>query len=291
MNRPDPPRWRTLLVLGRVSNLPTVWTDCLAGWWLAGGGYPERLPALFLGTSLLYIAGMFLNDALDEQFDRQRRPERPIPSGRISGAMVWRYGWLWLALGLAVLAFAGAAAAIYGVILAGFILLYDAVHKYVTASPWLMGLCRFWVYLIAGAAGGGNNGWNIVCGLALAVYVAGLSLVARRESTPGGGFRVPRWPFILLAAPVVAALLINTGPYLPPILWVGSVFGLWTAFSLRSLWEPVGANLGRIVTGLLAGITMVDWLSVAPDCPRGLSLLFPILLLVTRLAQRLIPAT
>ena len=28
----------TLLALGRVSNLPTVWTNCLAGAMLAGGG-------------------------------------------------------------------------------------------------------------------------------------------------------------------------------------------------------------------------------------------------------------
>src|SRR6202021_3338880 len=84
------PFFRPLLFLGRVSNLPTVWSNCLAGWWLAGGGNFKALPLLLAGTSFLYIGGMFLNDAFDVGFDRQRRAERPIPSGQISLAAVWK---------------------------------------------------------------------------------------------------------------------------------------------------------------------------------------------------------
>jgi len=148
------------------------------------------------------------------------------------------------------------------------------------------------VYLIAAAAAGGVNGWAIGCGAVLAFYVAGLSQFARRESFAGGLNRVVlHWPFLLLAAPLLLAFLMNTGPALTGALWVGVVFLLWTLFSLRSLREPGGAHVGRMVTGLLAGITMVDWLAVAPDCSRGLSVVFPLLLLATRLAQRFVPAT
>ena len=52
---------RTLLILGRVSNLPTVWSNCLAGWLLGGGGSVRRLVLLCLASSCLYIGGMFLN--------------------------------------------------------------------------------------------------------------------------------------------------------------------------------------------------------------------------------------
>src|SRR6187549_3121603 len=93
------PTFRTLLVLGRVSNLPTVWSNCLAGWWLGGGGNSVKLPFLLLGVSLLYVGGMFLNDAFDEPFDRQHRKERPIPSGKISAGLVWRWGFALLAVG------------------------------------------------------------------------------------------------------------------------------------------------------------------------------------------------
>jgi hypothetical protein len=70
-------KFRTLLVLGRVSNLPTVWSNCLAGWWLGGGGNFWKLPFLLLGVSALYTGGMFLNDAFDAEFDRQRRAGTP----------------------------------------------------------------------------------------------------------------------------------------------------------------------------------------------------------------------
>src|SRR5208282_3013153 len=98
-------RFRTLLVLGRVSNLPTVWSNCLAGWWLSGGGNFKSLPWLLGGSSFLYVGGMYLNDAFDVDFDRQRRAERPIPSGQIGRNTVWKLGGAWLALGIILLFF------------------------------------------------------------------------------------------------------------------------------------------------------------------------------------------
>src|SRR5438105_11549728 len=92
-------RVSTFLVLGRVSNLPTVWSNCLAGWWLGGGGNFGNLPFLLAGATFLYVGGMFLNDAFDAEFDRRHRKERPIPSGMIALDSVWRWGLAWLALG------------------------------------------------------------------------------------------------------------------------------------------------------------------------------------------------
>src|ERR1041385_2213876 len=91
---------RTLLILGRASNLPTVWSNCLAGWWLAGGGETWRLVLLCFVATVLYTGGMYLNDAFDAQFDLQHRPERPIPSGAVRAQMVWILGFFWLAAGL-----------------------------------------------------------------------------------------------------------------------------------------------------------------------------------------------
>ena len=44
------PLWRIYLTLGRVSNLPTVWSNCLAGVILAGG-VPNAFPMLALVLS------------------------------------------------------------------------------------------------------------------------------------------------------------------------------------------------------------------------------------------------
>src|SRR3954468_4225694 len=86
------PDLRTLLVLGRASNVPTVWSNCLAGWLISGGGSVGALLLLCAGATALYIGGMYLNDAFDVEFDRLNRNERPIPSGAISVGDVWGYG-------------------------------------------------------------------------------------------------------------------------------------------------------------------------------------------------------
>ena len=280
---------RTLLVLGRVSNLPTVWSNCLAGWWLAGGGNFWKLPFLLLGASALYTGGMFLNDAFDAEFDQQRRASRPIPSGKIPLATVWRFGWGWLALGACCLCFLGKVAAVLALVLVLCILSYNAAHKVVTASPWLMGACRFWVYVIAGTAGGGGLvGWPVWCGAALAFYVAGLSYLARRETSRGP---VPHWPLLLLVTPLVLALLMNQGHALKPAWLAAAIFSFWTARCVRTVFQRGGINVGRIVSGLLAGIILVDWLAIAPQCPPWLGGTLLFLFGATLLLQRFVPAT
>ena len=284
------PQLRTLLVLGRVSNLPTVWSNCLAGWWLGGGGNYWKLPFLLLGISLLYTGGMFLNDAFDEEFDRQRRAERPIPSGKISAPRVWLLGFGQLALGIVLLLFCGKAAAVAAVWLAFFILLYDFTHKIFTASPWLMGACRFWVYVVAGATGAdGLNGFVIFGGVALMLYVVGLSYVARRESFRG---KIPLWPLLLLIAPVILAMLMNAGEFRAAALWISVVLALWLARCLRTTFFGGERNVGWLVTNLLAGIVFVDWLAIAPVLPPLVSaLVFVTLFGLTKWFQKYIPAT
>ena len=85
--------WAVAFKLGRVSNLPTVWTNTLAAIILAGAAplAPQPLP-LLLAMTLFYVGGMYLNDAFDANIDARERPERPIPSGQISRASVYGLG-------------------------------------------------------------------------------------------------------------------------------------------------------------------------------------------------------
>ena len=280
---------RTLLVLARVSNLPTVWSNCLAGWWLSGGSNYWKLPLLLLGAGALYTGGMFLNDAFDVDFDRQRRATRPIPSGAITEESVWVYGWSWLALGILLLILCGKLTGALAVVLAVCIVIYDASHKAITASPWLIGLCRFWLYVIAGTVGQfGLNGWPIWCGAALAFYIVGLSYVARRESFRGP---IPYWPLIFLAMPILLAMLMNQNEARKPAIVMAVILVLWILRCLRTIFFGGEIVVGRIVSGLLAGIIFVDWLAVAPGCPRGLDVTFVVLFVATLILQRFIPAT
>src|SRR4051812_29879996 len=196
--------WATLLKLGRVSNLPTVWTNTLAGTLVAGGSWQDaRIGIVVLAMSLFYEGGMFLNDYFDRDIDARERPERPIPSLEIAPSTVAAIGWGLIAAGVLLLAILGLAALGLGLLLAAAIVGYDLHHKRNPFAPVLMGMCRALVYAIAAMALVGTlSGPLIIAAVALLAYVAGISYAAWQE-------RLDRpsnlWPLALLAVPLLAA--------------------------------------------------------------------------------------
>ena len=279
---------RTLLVLGRVSNVPTVWSNCFAGWLLAGGGDWSRFLLLTFAATCLYVGGMYLNDAFDATFDLQHRPERPIPSGAIRAEAVWAWGFGWLGLGLACLFGFGQTAIICALLLVVAILVYDAIHKIFALSPVLMAACRFFLVLMAASAGrNGITGLAIWMALAMAAYIIGLSYLARKESTFA---TVSLWPCLFLAVPLMLALIVNQGEYLGRAIVLCAAVGLWMVRCLGfALWSAQ-RNIGRCVSGLLAGIALVDLLA-AWDGSLATGLTFAALFALALLFQRFVPAT
>jgi hypothetical protein len=283
-----PSKFRTLLILGRVSNLPTVWSNCLAGWWLGGGGPWWQWLLLSGAATLLYLGGMFLNDAFDANYDRQNRRSRPIPSGAISEKETWQWGFSLLALGAAGLIWAGTTTAVLTLLLTGCILLYNLIHKWAGASPVLLGACRLLLYLVsASVAGEGVTGNVLWCGLALASYVMGLSWLARKENGRGPA---PYWPAIFLAAPLALAGLSDDGLARHTGNVLSLALAVWMLWALRHAFWRAESKVGYAVARLLAGITLVDLLAVA-DLTRPQAGFFLIWFVLALLLQRYIPAT
>jgi 4-hydroxybenzoate polyprenyltransferase len=280
--------WRPFLTLGRVSNLGTVWSNCLAAWALSGGGPAVHLLTLVCGMTCLYLGGMFLNDAFDVEHDRLHRPSRPIPSGLVNLSTAWKWAMLWLAAGVLLLVSLGPGPGLAAVLLALMIVVYDAVHKAAVFSPVLLGGCRCLLYWIAGVATpGGASGMAIWGGIVLGLYVTGLSFLARVESRKQ---RDPRWPCLLLAVPVGFALLANAGSYRLTAVLLSLGFVLWTGTALYYAYALTEPQLSRAVAALLAGIIWVDLLLVLA-APPGLAVILALLFLGTLVAQRSIPAS
>lgn len=145
------------LQLMRPANIVTAWADILAG--VAASGfirvvYEEitqgeiltnflPLGCLLIATTCLYSGGVVLNDAFDADLDAVERPERPIPSGRVS-----RYGAFILGsslLSIGVLA-ASQVSWLSGCIAIGIAVTavsYDGWGKHHSVfGPLIMGICR-----------------------------------------------------------------------------------------------------------------------------------------------------
>jgi 4-hydroxybenzoate polyprenyltransferase len=277
---------RTFLSLSRAANLPTVWSNCLAGWWLGGHENAGALPFLFFSVTFLYMGGAFLNDAFDASYDNDYRRTRPIPGGAASRKAVLWWGVVFLALGALLLIGLGTTTAGLGLGLVVCILIYNALHRLFLFSPALLGICRFFLYPIGAAvAAHGLAGMSIWCGLALAAYVTGLGCFLRWDRTS----KTPDyWAVVLLAVPVFLALLMNAGEYRQKGILLSAILVLWVIRTLRHAFWPPERDLGVTASGLQAGIVFVDWLAVA-DVPRPISAVFIALFLTTLALQRLIP--
>ena len=288
--------FRDALILGRVSNLPTVWTNMLAGLALAGGAAADarNLP-LLLALSLFYVGGMYLNDAFDAALDMVERPERPIPAGRVGRGTVFALGFAMLAVGVLLLVWIGLGLkggtgiwpAVSGLALAGTIIFYDWYHKANPLSPVVMGLCRVLVYVTAGLCiAVPVPGALLLAAGVLLCYLIGLTYVAKQENL---GKVANLWPLGFLAVPVVyGAILIAERPMVA-LPWLA--FLAWMAMALWFLRRRGPGDIPRAVVSLLAGICLLDAVLIAGAGAPGLAGLAFLGFLVTVVLQRFVPAT
>jgi len=281
---------RVYLRLGRVSNLPTVWTNVVAGVFLAGATpRPATLVPLCAAASLFYVGGMFLNDAFDREIDARERPERPIPAGLVSALEVRGVGFGMLVAGIGIVALIsprfGPLASAIGLAVA--IVVYDAWHKGNPASPALMGLCRVLVYVTAALAVSDRLGAAVTAGaLCLFAHLIGLSYVAKQEN-----LSVVRnlWPLGFVVVPFVYGAPIALGSPVGAAVYAALLFSVTHAISLLRRRGP--GHIPRAVTGLIAAISLVDALLVAGTGAGTAALLVALGWPLTRVLQRWVPGT
>ncbi|MEJ3745150.1 UbiA family prenyltransferase [Actinomycetes bacterium KLBMP 9797] len=136
------PDWRALIDLVRAPAALSVPGDVVAGA-AAAGVLGRRTPGLAAASVCLYWAGMAANDWADRQLDAVERPERPIPSGRVSPAAALSVAAGLTAAGVGLAALAGGRRALAVALpLAGAVWAYDVVAKPTPAGPAAMAACR-----------------------------------------------------------------------------------------------------------------------------------------------------
>ncbi|WP_435176830.1 UbiA family prenyltransferase [Halorussus sp. AFM4] len=255
--------------LVRVPNLFTAPPDVLLGAALAAGtgaGVPlGGVAGLAVASVLLYAGGTALNDAFDAPSDATERPERPIPSGRVSRRTGFGLGALFLTCGVAA---AGLAAGVGGGVAAAAVatgvLLYDGALKGGPVGFATMGAVRGLNVLLGTTAATGAavalsaSGAGVV--LAVTAYVAAVTYMADAETRTGERGRV----LVAAAGAVVATAallgrLLLAAPTLPEAaatLALGAGFGAWIAGPLRRAYRSpdpgtVGSAVGKCVLGLV----------------------------------------
>lgn len=168
------------LDLVRAPAVLSVVGDTLAGAAAAGHRITPRRALLPLASACLYAGGMALNDYADRHLDAIERPERPVPSGRVTPRRALQVATGLTAAGIGLAAAGGGRRALaVAVPLAACVWTYDTVAKDRAAGPVVMAACRGLDVLLG--AGAGHLRPALPAAAALAAHTAGVTVLSRGE--------------------------------------------------------------------------------------------------------------
>ncbi|MBT1710673.1 UbiA-like protein EboC [Fulvivirgaceae bacterium PWU5] len=253
------------LRLMRPANIVTAVSDILAGAAIAGFAVVGEQPSssqylywLVLSTVGLYGGGVVFNDVFDAALDRVERPERPIPSGLISGTEAALLGSILLLAGIAAAFMFSPLSGAIAMAIAVAALVYDKWGKHHSfLGPVNMGLCR---------------GLDLLLGMSLVpeviaqfgflavapiLYIAAITMISRGEVHGGksntmlaaGGL----YGVVILA--IVTWSIANHAYY--ALVFLVLLIILIFPPLVRAYRAPIGPNIGKAVkAGVLALIIM-----------------------------------
>ena len=184
-------RFKAYLQLVRLPAVFSAWADIALGMLLAHDTlyYDDCLlpfALLLLTSTCLYWAGMTFNDVFDVEIDAKERPQRPIPSSRISKRAAIRLGCGLMLAGSVSALFAGRFSFLVAIILSIAVLAYDGWMKKTHFGPLAMGSCRFLNVMLGASLQPEWSSlwvplhWQVAA--CLGIYIVGVTWFAREES-------------------------------------------------------------------------------------------------------------
>ncbi|MDF2388244.1 UbiA-like protein EboC [Nostoc ellipsosporum NOK] len=203
----------------RPANIVTAWADILVGFAASGwiifddfingqASFVNLIPLgwLLLATTGLYGGGIVFNDVFDAELDTKERPNRPIPSDRVSRQNAILLGSLLFAMGIVAAFQVSWLSGIIGIVITFAALLYDAIAKHHGFfGPLNMGLCRGCNLLLGVSAVPAIVAERWYLAVIPVLYIAAITAISQGEVH--GGKKITGVLAILLISIVLTAVL------------------------------------------------------------------------------------
>lgn len=262
------------LTLVRFPNLFTLPSNVLAGYFSSNIYNEVEINTIILvifSSACLYAAGVIFNDIADRQIDRKERPNRPIPSGKVTQRSAIILALLLMAISITVNYLISAVTFIVGFILVATIMLYDFVLKNSLFGPMVMGTTRL-LNILLGASpnlsnlivGQFDDGLYRLCLVCFSefVYIASISALSRYETNKNPTFHL-RWfhtiPFLLplsIGVYTASAGLFNGNAWIYLFIFGSFIF---STLKLATSSKPMtDSMMQKIISLLIAGIIVHD---------------------------------
>jgi 4-hydroxybenzoate polyprenyltransferase len=208
---------RQFLLLIRLPNLFTVPTNILVGYFaIIGSTYTNalELSLLILSSLMMYISGIVFNDYFDFEIDLRERPNRPLPSRRVTKKEALIIALISLISANILALVVSSASFIISIILSFIVISYDFKLKNTILGPLTMGSARF-LNIILGAspalfviATSYNLLLRIVSvSLFLFAYIIAISLLSKKEVDVGSLQKTSKTVIVSLS--IVFAIILS----------------------------------------------------------------------------------
>lgn len=250
----------------RPANIVTSVADVLAGIAISGflllpSSFINQLQPLLLlclSTVGLYGGGVVFNDVFDVELDKIERPERAIPSGRVTVKEGTLLGIILLLVGITAAFLVNYLSGFIAILITVAALVYDKWGKHQNVlGPLNMGLCR---------------GLNLLLGLSIVtsqlssywyvafvpiIYIAAVTTISRGEVH--GGKSKSFYIAAVLYLTVIAAIVVFSfyKGSLVAIFFLLPFTGMIFTPLYKAFKQPVGKNIGKAVkAGVIALILL-----------------------------------
>lgn len=260
------------LQLIRLPLLPSALGNICLGALSAGLSQSDSLNFILLlfSSAFLYASGMVWNDYFDAGIDAIERPDRPIPSGKISPKNAAIFAIILMAMGIAcalsielLRGFSGTTL-IIALAIVFFIFAYDGGGKNFLFGPLLMGSCRFFNVLLGWSVEG--NALTEIAYLQagiIGIYIIGVTFYAKHEAVQSNRLSLVMASIIIIFALSIGLILptVNNQGDAPPWLYPYLFFLLMVRVG-KALWngiaEPTPRNVQMGVVTCLKSLVLID---------------------------------
>jgi 4-hydroxybenzoate polyprenyltransferase len=265
---------KNYLTLVRFPNLFTLPSNVLAGYISSNTYNTIEINTIILVISssvCLYAAGVIFNDVADRQLDRKERPNRPIPSGKISQKSAIILALLLIAISITVSYFISVATFSIVLLLITAIILYDFMLKNSLFGPTIMGVTRV-LNILLGASPNLSNLLvgqvdNVLYRLCLIcasefIYIASISALSRYETHKNLSFKLTWFHVLLLVIPLIFGVyataigLFNANAWFYLLIFGGFILSTITIANPSN--SMTSSMLQKVISLLIIGIIILD---------------------------------
>lgn len=249
----------------RPANLITAFADILAGMAIAGLHFTTdnslwgNAILLSISTVGLYGGGVVFNDIFDAELDAIERPERAIPSGRVTKQNASILGISLLFIGIFTAFIVSQTSGILAIIISILALFYDRFGKHNNLfGPVNMGLCR---------------GMNLLLGISIIyaslaawwwvsivpiIFISAITMISRGEVHGGNKNHLYFAGFLYALVSIFQGYVAYyLGNVTLAILFILLHIFLIFRPLIQAIISPIGSNIGKAVkAGVLSLIVM-----------------------------------